>query len=399
MGHPVLAAFLLPDLVEAAIRAGQRERATAPAALLAQWAQAARRPAALALSHRRQALTGTDDQAEQHFTNALHLHDEGTAQPFERARTELLYGEWLRRERRRTDARNHLRSALETFDELDARPWASRARTELQATGETTDPDSRPDPLLSWLSPQEREVIRLAATGATNRQIASQLFLSPRTVGHHLYRAFPKLGITTRTELPLLLSQTDHPSPYKPERPVVVHDLQGFCALQARNEVGAAGIPGQAGTAHDSGVRRRRRVSTPARDVTPPVFNSPGVGEQAPGLGGVDRAGGAAGRPALPRVDGAPALAEAEGHEGRRLTPRPVCPLLRLGLSPAAAAVGSAGPRGAQAGGGAVPGRAQGETVHSSSSARRSRASVRRVGSAALPRARQREKASRASSR
>ncbi|WP_369147903.1 AAA family ATPase [Streptomyces sp. R44] len=212
VGHPALAAFLLPDLVEAAIRAGQRERATEPATLLAQWAQAARQPAALALSHRCQALTAPDDQAEQHFKDALRLHDEGTTQPFERARTELLYGEWLRRERRRTDARNHLRTALETFDRLDAPPWASRARTELQATGETTDPDSRPDPLLSRLSPQEREVIRLAATGATNRQIATQLFLSPRTVGHHLYRAFPKLGITTRTELPLLLSQTDHPS-------------------------------------------------------------------------------------------------------------------------------------------------------------------------------------------
>uniref|UniRef100_UPI003F497495 helix-turn-helix transcriptional regulator n=1 Tax=Streptomyces sp. CA-141956 TaxID=3240051 RepID=UPI003F497495 len=212
VGHPALAAFLLPDLVEAAVRAGQRERATEPAALLAQWASAAGQPAALALSHRCQALTGPDDQAGQHFTDALHLHDEGTTQTFERARTELLYGEWLRRERRRTDARNHLRTALETFDALDARPWASRARTELQATGETTDTDSRPDPLLSRLSPQEREVIRLAATGATNRQIATQLFLSPRTVGHHLYRAFPKLGITNRTELPLLLGQTDHPS-------------------------------------------------------------------------------------------------------------------------------------------------------------------------------------------
>ncbi|MFE2329404.1 AAA family ATPase [Streptomyces sp. NPDC059385] len=212
VGHPALAAFLLPDLVEAAIRAGQRERATEPATLLTQWAQAAHQPAALALSHRCQALTSTDDQAEQHFTDALHLHDGDTTQPFERARTELLYGEWLRRERRRTDARYHLRAALEAFDELDARPWASRARTELQATGETTDPDSRPNPLLSRLSPQEREVVRLAATGATNRQIATQLFLSPRTVGHHLYRAFPKLGITTRTELPLLLSQIDHPS-------------------------------------------------------------------------------------------------------------------------------------------------------------------------------------------
>ncbi|WP_328923303.1 AAA family ATPase [Streptomyces sp. NBC_00190] len=207
VGHPTLAAFLLPDLVEAAIRAGQRERAAEPVALLAQWAQAAHQPTALALSRRCQAVTGPEDEAEQHFTAALHLHDAGTTQPFERARTELLYGEWLRRERRRTDARSHLRTALETFEKLGAQPWTSRARTELQASGETVDPDSRPNALLGRLSPQEREVVRLAATGATNRQIATQLFLSPRTVGHHLYRAFPKLGITTRTELPQLLRQ------------------------------------------------------------------------------------------------------------------------------------------------------------------------------------------------
>ncbi|MFJ9648707.1 AAA family ATPase [Streptomyces sp. NPDC101206] len=209
VGHPALAAFLLPDLVESAIRAGQRERAAEPMELLAQWAQAANRPAALALSHRCRALTGPEGETEQHFTAALRLHDADTTQPFERARTELLYGEWLRRERRRTDARSHLRTALETFETLDAQPWATRARTELQATGETVDPDSRPNALLSRLSPQEREVVRLAATGATNRQIATQLFLSPRTVGHHLYRAFPKLGITNRTELPPLLGQ-DH---------------------------------------------------------------------------------------------------------------------------------------------------------------------------------------------
>lgn len=207
VGHPVLAAFLLPDLVEAAIRAGQRDRAAEPVVLLAQWAEAAHHPAALALSRRCQALTGPDEEAEQHFTAALHLHDENSTQPFERARTELLYGEWLRRERRRADARRHLRAALEMFEKLDAQPWASRARTELQASGETVEPDSHPNALLGRLSPQEREVVRLAATGATNRQIAAQLFLSPRTVGHHLYRAFPKLGITTRTELPPLLGQ------------------------------------------------------------------------------------------------------------------------------------------------------------------------------------------------
>ena len=205
--HPLLRAFLLPDLVEAAVRAGQPDRAREPVIALTQWAQAAGHPAAVALSRRCQAMTGPDGEAEQHFTTALQLHGEGSAQPFERARTELLYGEWLRRERRRTNARHRLHAALETFEELDARPWASRARTELQASGGVADPDSHPNALFGLLSPQEREVVRLAAAGATNREIAAQLFLSPRTVGHHLYRAFPKLGINSRTELPQALAQ------------------------------------------------------------------------------------------------------------------------------------------------------------------------------------------------
>ncbi|WP_433890803.1 ATP-binding protein [Streptomyces sp. CA-111067] len=208
--HPALSAFLLPDLVEAAIRAGRPDRAEEPALSLARWAQGAGRRAAVALARRCQAMTGPGDEAEQHFTAALHLHDdEGSAQPFERARTELLYGEWLRRERRRTDARHHLRAALETFETAGAQPWAARARGELQASGGAAGSASDPNDLFHRLSPQEREVVRLAATGATNREIAEQLFLSPRTVGHHLYRAFPKLNINSRTELPHLFPHTD----------------------------------------------------------------------------------------------------------------------------------------------------------------------------------------------
>ncbi|MFI6015219.1 AAA family ATPase [Streptomyces sp. NPDC051243] len=217
VGHPALSAWLLPDLVEAAVRAGRADRAAEPLTRLSEWVTASNRPAAFALLHRCRALTCPDDQpgeAERHFADALRRHDENhdkgrndEGRPFERARTELLYGEWLRRARRRTDARRHLRAALEAFEALDARPWATRARTELQAIGEQFGPDDRADTPLARLSPQEREVVRLAATGATNREIATQLFLSPRTVGHHLYRAFPKLGITSRTELPQLLPQ------------------------------------------------------------------------------------------------------------------------------------------------------------------------------------------------
>ncbi|WP_137994425.1 helix-turn-helix transcriptional regulator [Streptomyces vilmorinianum] len=232
LSHPALSVFVLPDLVEAAVRAGRRDLAEEPVARLDEWARAARGPAAAALARRCRALTGAAEGAhgtqgaqegqgtteaegtgevEGHFTAALSLHDEGSTQPFERARTELLYGEWLRRARRRTDARRHLRNALEAFEELGAEPWAHRARTELKATGETVDQDGDASGLLARLSPQEREVVRLAATGVTNREIAARLFLSPRTVGHHLYRAFPKLGVSSRADLPGLLAPDSSP--------------------------------------------------------------------------------------------------------------------------------------------------------------------------------------------
>ncbi|MEV7414822.1 LuxR C-terminal-related transcriptional regulator [Streptomyces sp. NPDC089919] len=202
--HPLLAWPLLADLVEAAVRAGRPERATEAAGTLAEWATALGRPPIGALAARCRALTGPDGEAEGHFTAALDLH--GEAGTFERSRTELLYGEWLRRLRRQIDARARLRAALEGFERCGAAPWADRARSELGAAGGETVLSTREDGPISLLSPQEREVVRLAAAGASNREIAAQLFLSPRTVGHHLYRAFPKLGVSSRTELATLLA-------------------------------------------------------------------------------------------------------------------------------------------------------------------------------------------------
>ncbi|MFD9337838.1 ATP-binding protein [Streptomyces sp. NPDC060028] len=202
--HPLLCLPLLADLVEAAGRAGRPERAAQPARLLGAWAAALGQPALSALAHRCQALTSSDAAAEEHFTAALALHDGGS--DYDRARTALLYGEWLRRLRRQIDARDQLRAALEAFDRLGAQPWAGRARQELGAAGGETGLTAREDGPISLLSPQEREVVRLAASGASNREIAAQLFLSPRTVGHHLYRAFPKLGVSSRTELATLLA-------------------------------------------------------------------------------------------------------------------------------------------------------------------------------------------------
>ena len=134
----------------------------------------------------------------------MRLHAE-VNRPFEHARTALLYGEWLRRARRKAEARAHLRTALETFERLGATPWAERARTELGATG--TAAPSQPAPgALAELTPQELQIVRLASRGLSNRDIAAQLFLSPRTVGYHLYKAYPKLGVASRGELTALLA-------------------------------------------------------------------------------------------------------------------------------------------------------------------------------------------------
>ncbi|MFD7659658.1 AAA family ATPase [Actinosynnema sp. NPDC059797] len=194
--HRLYAITSLPDLVEAAVRAGDRAAAEAPAAWFAEWAGQTGRPWAEAVALRCRALL-TDDERE--FARAGELHRATDDRPFERARTELLHGEWLRRARRRSDARTHLRAALEVFERLGAAPWANRARAELRATGESRAA-AGPNPL-SALTPQELQVVRLAAEGLSNRDIGAQLFLSPRTVGYHLYKAYPKLGVASRGEL------------------------------------------------------------------------------------------------------------------------------------------------------------------------------------------------------
>jgi DNA-binding CsgD family transcriptional regulator len=131
--------------------------------------------------------------------------------PFDQARAEFLFGEFLRRERRRIDAREHLRTAVEIFERLGAHPWEERARQELRASGETA---RRRDPsTLSELTPQELQITRLVAAGSSNKEVAAQLFLSPRTVEYHLRKVFSKLGIASRAELIKRgVSDVTHPS-------------------------------------------------------------------------------------------------------------------------------------------------------------------------------------------
>ncbi|WP_412520694.1 AAA family ATPase [Actinomadura madurae] len=185
------------DQVEAAVRTGAMDVAREAHSRFSAWAEAVKQPWALAVSLHCEALLS---DSEEPFVQAVRLHEQ-SGRPFERARTELLYGEFLRRSRRRADARGPLRSAVSIFERLRAAPWLDRARAELRATGESgTSVPTAPD-LLDRLTPQELQVVRLAASGTSSREIAAQLFLSPRTVEYHLYKAYPKLGISSRREL------------------------------------------------------------------------------------------------------------------------------------------------------------------------------------------------------
>jgi DNA-binding CsgD family transcriptional regulator len=142
-------------------------------------------------------LLGDDEQAEELFQAGLSA--DLTRWPFFRARLLLAYGAWLRRQRRVAESRAPLRAAREAFDALGAVPWGERARQELRASGET----SRKRTPGAWdqLSPQELQIAQMAAEGLSNREIGQRLYLSHRTVGSHLYRIFPKLGVTSRSEL------------------------------------------------------------------------------------------------------------------------------------------------------------------------------------------------------
>ncbi|HYB17703.1 MAG TPA: LuxR C-terminal-related transcriptional regulator [Streptosporangiaceae bacterium] len=192
--HVPLALWVAMDLIEATVRTGRPVEAAAHVTAIRDAGVAVLSPRLALLARASEAITAPDDTASGRFERALAVPGADRF-PFDLGRVRLCYGERLRRTRATTQARAQLTAALEIFEDLDAKPWAARATSELRATGRTLRRDGDP------LTPQELEIAELAAASLSNKQIGQRLFLSHRTVGAHLYQIFPKLGVTSRAAL------------------------------------------------------------------------------------------------------------------------------------------------------------------------------------------------------
>jgi len=186
------------ELIEATVRAGTPELAVDICSRLAEMARASGTDWALGLAARSEALLADDQRAEELYVEAVDRLGR-SRMAVDLARTHLLYGEWLRRQRRRIDARKQLRTAHDLFSDCDIEAFAERARVELEATGEHAR--RRTVDTLGQLTPREAQISRLVADGNTNREIAAQLFISPSTVEYHLRKVFRKLDVKSRTQL------------------------------------------------------------------------------------------------------------------------------------------------------------------------------------------------------
>ncbi|GAA3491733.1 helix-turn-helix transcriptional regulator [Streptomyces cremeus] len=218
-GHFATRMLAVPCYVEAAVLRGRADAGPggarpAPAdgaaeavAEFALWADRSADPQAPAQLARCRALLAPPDEAAARYEEALAHHDRAGGD-FERARTQLLYGQWLRRRRRTREARGPLRDALVSFERCAARTWAERAGGELRAAGEAVDagPAAQETPLAT-LTPQQHRIARYVAEGVTNREVAVRLSVSPRTVDHHLRNVFAALGVRSRMELARLLGR------------------------------------------------------------------------------------------------------------------------------------------------------------------------------------------------
>ncbi|WP_457464196.1 LuxR C-terminal-related transcriptional regulator [Streptomyces sp. TE5632] len=216
-GHFAVWMLAVPCFVEAAALAGQPERARAVVEDFALWAGCGADPQAPAQLLRCRALLAAPEAADELYLRALDRHDE-TSGDFERARTELLHGKWLRRRRRLREARARLGEALVDFERCGAHLWARQAGAELRAGGAvsagagTGEPPRRDGRDLSRLTPQQLRIARCVAEGATNREVALSLSVSTRTVDYHLRNVFAMLGVRSRVELVRLVEQAEKAS-------------------------------------------------------------------------------------------------------------------------------------------------------------------------------------------
>jgi ATP/maltotriose-dependent transcriptional regulator MalT len=195
--HDLIGSWGLIDYVEAAVHTGRRSEAETLLDDIERLGTATQSPLVLVGLACSRPLAAADEHAGALYAAALE-HDL-TSWPYQRARLLLAYGVWLRRQRRPAESRAPLRTAREAFDALGAKPWSERARQQLRASGESSR--VRAPDVVDQLSPQELQIAQMAAQGLSNRDIGEKLFLSHRTIASHLYRAFPKLGITSRAEL------------------------------------------------------------------------------------------------------------------------------------------------------------------------------------------------------
>jgi len=202
--NPWMSMWALPELVEAAARAGDAELARDALTRLAVTTQPCGTDPALGIEARCRALLSEGAAADDLYREAIDRLGRTRLRP-ELARTHLVYGEWLRREQRRVDARTQLRAAHDQFTSIGMEAYAERARRELIATGEKVR--KRSPETGDQLTPQEEQIARLARDGLSNPEIGAQLFLSARTVEWHLRKVFTKLGIVSRHELKAALAQ------------------------------------------------------------------------------------------------------------------------------------------------------------------------------------------------
>jgi DNA-binding CsgD family transcriptional regulator len=209
--HNIFSYLGVADLAAAAVRADRRMEGCEVLERALSHLGGTASPRLEQLIARARGILARPDRAEAYFGTAL-ADPAGDQWPFERAQLRLDYAEWLRRRRRINDAKPVLTEALATFRRLGARSWAQRTEAELRACGVAAAGAPGERDALGELTPQQRQIVRLASDGLTNREIGDRLFLSPRTVSSHLYRSYPKLGVAGRNQLRDVIALTSTPT-------------------------------------------------------------------------------------------------------------------------------------------------------------------------------------------